>query len=114
MAKGNGSTRASTPSPAPVVDEYAAWRAVEGSEKYTYDTEKVRFSVETLDLGGDFTKAEMSYKSDFEFEAVQRDMSDGKYHINESEYLYNEPRTFNQAIKEAVRFAKERYQNNDG
>ena len=96
------------------MDEYAAWRAVEGSEKYSYDPEKVKFSVETLDIGGDFTKAELGYRSDFEFVAVQRDMSDGKYHLNESEYIYNEPKTFNQAVKQAVTFAKERYQNNEG
>ena len=118
MGKGNGGTRSNGTStggvvPAPV-DEYAAWRAVEGSERYKYDPEKVKFSVDAMDIGGEFSRAEMAYKSDFEYEAVQRDMTDGKYHINESEYIYNEPKTFNQAIKQAVTFAKERYQNNEG
>ena len=49
MGKGNGGTRSSGTStggvvPAPV-DEYAAWRAVESTEKYTYDRDKMRFEV---------------------------------------------------------------------
>ena len=115
MAKGNGSTRNSarggTSAP---VDEYAAWRAVEGSERFSYQPENVKFSVDAADMGDAFSRAEMSHKSNYEFGAIQRDMNDGKYHINESDYIYNQPQTFNQAINEAVRFAKERYQNNEG
>lgn len=60
-----------------------------------------------------FTASELRHKADYEFDAVQRDMGDGKFHINDGEYIYNEPRTFMQAVNEAVRFAKERYQNNE-
>ena len=61
-----------------------------------------------------FSASELRHRSDYEFLAVQRDMTDGKYHINEGDYIYNQPQTFNQAVQEAVRFAKERYQNNEG
>ena len=114
MAKGNGSTRSArgSSSPAPI-DEYAAWRAVEGSERFSYQPENVKFTQDTLDVG-ELTQAEIRHRSDYEFLAVQRDMTDGKYHINEGDYIYNQPQTFNQAVQEAVRFAKERYQNNEG
>ena len=115
MAKSNGGTRSarsSTPAP---VDEYAAWRAVEGSEKYSYDPDKVKFSVEKpLDVSDTpMTVGELRHRSDYEFYDVERDMSDGKFHINDTRFIYNEPRTFSQAINEAVTWHKERYQNNE-
>lgn len=114
MAKGNGGTRSARGSSisAPV-DEYAAWRAVEGSERFSYQPENVKFTQDTLDIG-ELTQAEIRHRSDYEFLAIQRDMTDGKYHINDGEYIYNQPQTFNQAVQEAVRFARERYQNNEG
>lgn len=120
MAKRSGGTRQSGSSTGgvvqPAVDQYAAWRAVEGSERFTYDRDKVKFKVESpLDMSDTpFTASELRHRSDYEFYAIQRDMGDGKYHINDGEYIYNEPRTFNQAVQEAVRFSKERYQNNEG
>lgn len=116
MAKGSGNTRNVGPAQAAggrTQPDRSAYLAAEGSEKYTYETNKVKFSVQSpLDIG-DFDAKDLRYKADFEFDSVNRDESDGKYHINEGEYIYNEPRTFNQAIKEAVRFCKEQYQNNE-
>lgn len=120
MAKGNGNTRNVGPGSAAgsrastsAVDEHAAWRVAEGSENYTYEPDKVKFSVTNNDIGGDLSTSELRYRSDYEFSRVERNTSDGKYHINDNEYIYNQPQTFNQAIQEAVRFAKERYQNNE-
>lgn len=119
MAKSNGGTRSGGTSTGGVVaapvDEYAAWRAVEGSEKYTYDTDKVKFSVESpLDISDTpLTASELRHKSDYAFYDVERDMGDGKFHINDTRFIYNEPRTFSQAIKEAVTWHRERYQNNE-
>lgn len=117
MAKASGGTRTVGPggtAPAPV-DQYAAWRAVEGSEKYSYDPDRVKFTVESpLDMSvSPMTASELRHKSDYEFYDVERDMADGKFHINDTNFIYNEPRTFSQAVKEAVTWHKERYQNNE-
>lgn len=117
MGKGNGGTRnigASTGGIVPAQANNDAWRKAEGSENYSYSPDKVKFSTETMDMvESPLTPAELRYKADYEFVGVERDMTDGKYHINEGNYIYNEPRTFSQAVKEAVTFSKERYQNNE-
>jgi len=121
MAKGSGNTRNVGPAQAAggrqntSVDEYAAWRAAEGSEKYTYEPDKVKFKVDSpLDVSDSpLTAKELRHYSDYEFYDVEKDMSDGKFHINDTHFIYNEPRTFSQAVKEAITWHKERYQNNE-
>ena len=121
MAKGSGNTRASGPSRGKQVDQYAAWRAAEGSEKYTYDTNKVRFdiSMPEKDLDGTwldgFTDEMLRHKAVYDFSNVQRGMSDGKFNIGrDAMYYYSETMTFNQAVNRTVQMIKDGYRNNEG
>lgn len=124
MAKGNGGTRSGVRGRGnvnPPVDEYAAWRAVEGSERFTYDPEKVKFQVDkpVTDLDGTpmdgITPEMLRYKAEYDFSEVQRNMSDGKYHIaTDGYYQYSETMTFNQAINRAMSEAKAMYKHNEG
>ena len=119
MAKGNGNTRNVGPSQAAggraQEPDRSAYLAAEGSEKYTYETDKVKFRVnKPLDVSDTpLTAVQLRHVSDYEFYDVERDEGDGKFHINDTRFIYNEPRTFAQAVKEAVTWHKERYQNNE-
>ena len=125
MAKRSGGTRQQgagvggiTPAPA---DQNKAWREAEGSEKYTYDRDKVKFQIDRPinDLDGKpidgITPSMLRYKTEYDFYEVQRNMDDGKYHIaSDGYYQYSETMTFNQAVNRALDEAKRMYQNNEG
>ena len=124
MGKGNGGTRSNGTStggvvPAPV-DEYAAWRAKEGSELYDYDRDKVKFEVmkPVQDLDGTYidgiTPEMLRYKTNYVIYGVPRNMRDGKFHMgSDEEYWYDKTMTFNQAINRTIKDAKDGYRYNE-
>lgn len=123
MAKGSGGTRSNGASTGGVVaapvDEHAAWRAAEGSERYSYDPSKVQFDIlmPEKDLDGSWidgmTTQMLRHKTEYDFYNVQRSMTDGKYNMGRGEYFTSETMTFNQAVNRAVQMAKDSYRYNE-
>ena len=119
MAKQSGTTRRTTFRDKAQVDEYAVWRAAEGSEKYEYDPDKVRFVMrkpfieDTGEAYDGITKEDLRYKSDFIFRSVQRNLSDGKFSMGSGDYWFDERMTYNQAINRAIKEIKDGYKHNE-